>query len=1133
METREQAQAADAPDEITLDEAVERMRRHFGVPKVLVDRLLKQESGGRTDAESYLGAEGIFQVMPGTLETVAKKTGKKLDPSNPIDNAYAGLRLLKNNYDAVKPYAKSERHAWMMSAAGYHGPLENVLRDVRAGGSGIPDQGDGLINTTDYVLRVFEGTRPEDFEPEQKQKQAQEGTQAGGEGNSDDDVVKIDASRSVTPAPQSSMPPLGHSPAPDPYTEEGRAQRDAGRAVEAQPDARKWVDVGLPAGARGWEDYTSNDVAKAGVRQWAAERGIPSEFTEKWLQDNGGSLHIYDLASPEKVLDPKDAMGDPAIYDLNSRTFRLSAEMPPLRKLADDYDYSRGIGRWAADYLTDPETSPGEKVLGMAQAGAETAGDVARVVAATPQGQTARAAYEALGEPAMKGVGALDTYVWAKALGYGDQTAQTLAELHYQGIETPVSNPIGEMAGKVLEPVNPRAASAARTVLGIVAQPTNLLPLPEVGALLKAGRLGRAGEAGGELTQRVARSLAAVDRGLVEHAPLGVESAAEDSLDVFLRGRNGRNFIFNTGSGDLVDLETGELLDINHPDTAKLFDAATEAPHHSTVQPRTEEGKFDGPPSDVGAWFASEVAGRGYTSEAEVKAARQSFLNASREEPDDAGVRARLARVLDESFPPKGEGAATPGGGVGATAGDAAGGGEQPLHEYLSELTGQPTPEIQPAPAPATARGVIGKVAQTASDIINLPKSFKSSFALHGPFRQGVFQAAAHPTFLKDAISAQARAFASEEAFQDFARSIMERPDYILMKESGLFLPSTYDVEFAGRAPLSMREERFASAAAEKIPGVRASGRAYHAAMDSLRIQAWDLYMADLAGESGVNRDTLKALADFINISTGRGQVPILDRFAWGRKAVAAANMPLWSPRAMASRFNVISPYRLATNLANPATRPVALLQLRDSMRAVTTIGATLGLLSLVPGVHVGWSPYTSEWGRVSVGDTHYDVLDGVPATARFVMKLKDSFTREAEGRRVLGYQRPSYIVKDFFRRRLSPSGQAAADFATGHTEEGEPFSYSKAAADLAAPFVVEDMYHAWLDAGGSGVVEALGGGKGFRTGFKGLPKALPSFVGVPTSSYKVRQRRYRGGYGAGSASFGDKGPEGEATAPF
>ena len=50
-------------------------------------------------------------------------------------------------------------------------------------------------------------------------------------------------------------------------------------------------------------------------------------------------------------------------------------------------------------------------------------------------------------------------------------------------------------------------------------------------------------------------------------------------------------------------------------------------------------------------------------------------------------------------------------------------------------------------------------------------------------------------------IAKQARAFASESAAEAFARSIIQRPDYSVMKESGLFLPSTYDVEFAGHAP--------------------------------------------------------------------------------------------------------------------------------------------------------------------------------------------------------------------------------------------------------------------------------------------------------------------------------------------
>ena len=54
-------------------------------------------------------------------------------------------------------------------------------------------------------------------------------------------------------------------------------------------------------------------------------------------------------------------------------------------------------------------------------------------------------------------------------------------------------------------------------------------------------------------------------------------------------------------------------------------------------------------------------------------------------------------------------------------------------------------------------------------------------------------------------------------------------------------------------------------------------------------------------------------------------------------------------------------------------------------------------------------------------------------------------------------------------------------------------------------PFVVDEMYKGWLDAGGSSVSDTLDGGKPFRTGFKGTVKGLPSAVGIPSSTYKRR----------------------------
>jgi hypothetical protein len=421
--------------------------------------------------------------------------------------------------------------------------------------------------------------------------------------------------------------------------------------------------------------------------------------------------------------------------------------------------------------------------------------------------------------------------------------------------------------------------------------------------------------------------------------------------------------------------------------------------------------------------------------------------------------------------------------------------GSAPAGDELDQLLS----DVPPAPASS----ILSRAAQTASDVINLPKSIKSSFALHGPFRQGVFQAAAHPTFLKDAIETQAKAFASESAFQDFARGLMERPDFADLKEF-LFLPSVRDVEYAGHAPAAMREERFASAMADKIPGVRRSSRAYMAAMDSLRVQAWDQYVADLAGNPAVTRDTYKALGELVNITTGRGVVPVLDRSAMGKKIVTLLNNPLWSPRAMASRFNMLSPYRLIENSVNPATRPVALLQLRDSTRALATVGTTMALLSQVPGVKVGLNPYKPDWGKVVIGNTRYDLIDGVPATARYVAQMSRAFYDQAAGKKAPAWQEPAELTKDFLRRRLSPTAAVAANAYTGKTLEGQPFTYSGAARDLALPFVVDGLYQGWLDAGGSGVGDVVTG-KPVKTAFKGAAHGLPSVIGIPASTYKSR----------------------------
>jgi 2'-5' RNA ligase len=142
-------------DGYSYDDAVEEIARRYGVPKSVYQRMVGQESGGRDSAVSNKGASSRWQIMPATAK------GLGIDASDPLQAAEGGLRILRDNYKRFRKYAENEKHAWMMSVAGYHGSPSNVEKDIKNGGYGLPMISDGAITTRDHVLKIFDGIRAE------------------------------------------------------------------------------------------------------------------------------------------------------------------------------------------------------------------------------------------------------------------------------------------------------------------------------------------------------------------------------------------------------------------------------------------------------------------------------------------------------------------------------------------------------------------------------------------------------------------------------------------------------------------------------------------------------------------------------------------------------------------------------------------------------------------------------------------------------------------------------------------------------------------------------------------------------------------------------------------------------------
>jgi hypothetical protein len=115
---------------------------HYGVPRVLVDAIIEQESGWNSYAISWKGAAGLMQLMPGTARLYGVHNRYSVS-----ENLSGGVR-----YSGVAGRSNEEQPESGRKSPGK--PLLGALGEVRS-------QGDemwvaySVLNTTDHWIEVL------------------------------------------------------------------------------------------------------------------------------------------------------------------------------------------------------------------------------------------------------------------------------------------------------------------------------------------------------------------------------------------------------------------------------------------------------------------------------------------------------------------------------------------------------------------------------------------------------------------------------------------------------------------------------------------------------------------------------------------------------------------------------------------------------------------------------------------------------------------------------------------------------------------------------------------------------------------------------------------------------------------
>lgn len=364
-----------------------------------------------------------------------------------------------------------------------------------------------------------------------------------------------------------------------------------------------------------------------------------------------------------------------------------------------------------------------------------------------------------------------------------------------------------------------------------------------------------------------------------------------------------------------------------------------------------------------------------------------------------------------------------------------------------------------------TRTAQIRHAARTSQDLINLTKAIPASFDNSALFGQGAIISGARPSLVPGAIGDSARSAMSRTKFEAFKRRLVTHPNHPLREESGLYLGS-----------LKQGEETFGSRFAEHIPGVAASQRAYEATLDSLRSNAFDLYTEQLTKAGVTDPKAFKDIARWVNVAAGRGELGIAEPLA------EVLNLPMFSPRLLASKFNVISPVRYAR--MHPAARKIALVEM---FRATGSLTVTHGLAA-VAGADVDLDPFSAGFGTFTAGGTSYDLSGGRLRAVRFAAQLADTFNKMRRGEQVKDNRKPAVLVEKYFRAYLSPAAALAYDAYTGTEFDGRDFEWGPRQLKRLAPFAAKEMFEAYQKAGALGAV-----------------KAAPTFLGVGVNTMERR----------------------------
>ena len=380
--------------------------------------------------------------------------------------------------------------------------------------------------------------------------------------------------------------------------------------------------------------------------------------------------------------------------------------------------------------------------------------------------------------------------------------------------------------------------------------------------------------------------------------------------------------------------------------------------------------------------------------------------------------------------------------------------------DYVSDLKNEAKrmkfEDVMKSPGSAAVKGVVGAA--------GFAKSIKASIDNSVIGRQGLKTLFANPViWLKNSAQSfvdMVKVFGGKEVLKEVQAEVLSRPNSM----NGLYRRE--------KLAIGNIEEAYPTTLPEKIPVLgrifKASQEAFTAWQYRTRADVFDKYV-EVAEKTNAD---IQGIGKVVNSLTGRGDIGGLEPISKG------LNNVFFSPRFLKSNIDLLTVHAFDKNMGSFARKQAAM----NTLKVIGGVSAVLTIANAINPNSVEEDARSSNFGRIRVGNTRFDVSGGMAPIVTLAFRLARNSSKSSVSGKVkklnsgkFGSMTKEDVIWDFAKNKFSPAMSVFYDIAVeGENRDGDEPTILSSLEDLLMPLPIKNYQELKDDPNSANILLAM-----------------------------------------------------------